>query len=184
MLSAAYAELQQLCRRSGLQTRSVESDRMPATPWRLLLESMAADQHGVPVTTKKLSLPPDATADEVFQVITPMFAPAYKTLELCAATDRDLSVMLRDMLDSVSREQPSLLMAPDFANRIVTLKVRGGSEPKETTISTSAPVSQSAYKRGRKQGRGQHSSQGQNPLLTKQATRKMHKASAVLLQSK
>lgn len=155
---------------------------MPAAPWQLELESVAANKHGVPIKTRRFLLPPDARADEVFQLITPTFAPGYKTLELCAATDRDLVVSLRQMLDSLGEEKPSPFMAPDLPNRTVKLKVQGGAELKEPSIINSAAISQSAYKRGRKQGTGQHSSQGQNPLLTTEATRKMRQASAVLLQ--
>ena len=55
---------------------------------------------------------------------TPLFAPDFKQLELCAAKDRDLHMKLRPMLESLHRGAPSSLMTPDHTTRTVTLNAR------------------------------------------------------------
>ncbi|KAL0027870.1 hypothetical protein WJX77_012067 [Trebouxia sp. C0004] len=88
------------------------------------------------------------------------------------ATDRDLHVVLRPMLETLHRGAPSGLMTPDHKTRTVTLIVRGGCELKEAAKASS--FSEAGYKRGRDQAifRGKASSQGLNPKMTLVAQRK------------
>ena len=154
---------------------------MTGLTWKLCLRSAAVDSGGKPKVTHTLALSPNHTSDQVWENIVPKFAPRAASLELRAASDRDVSVVLQSVQDN----KPDEYLTPDWSTAKVHLVVHGGLGVKNfLPQQQGAAANQRAVKRGRDQASasGRASTLGSNPQLGTGASQKMRDVSKLLLK--
>lgn len=132
-----------------------------------------------------LAISPDTTESDIWDCIVPVFAPRCDRLDLRSASERDIAVMLKDMLKSLKDNSPDQYMNPDGTTHTVTLFVQTDVGTNSTLLrhQPALPERQNSVKRGRDQAsaRGKASTIGQNTLLQTAASRRMRNISQLLL---
>ena len=160
---------------------------MPGPSWKLTLASASVDKGNKPRLTRTYSVVEGTTEQDTLQPAIHTFAPGAESLEFRAATNRDIVVVFRLMLQSLISNQPSTDLDPNWTTFTATLIVYGSigkAQPSNAPQHTIADP-RAMTKRGRDQAgsRGKASTQGQNTdrQLSLEATARLHAACDLLL---
>lgn len=139
---------------------------MEPPDWRLTVLSSQTDKNGNPRLSRVYAIDPTFTDQMLLEQVLPVFAPLAADFEARAASERDLSVPWKRMLQSLRDNKPHTYMAPDWQKHSATLIFWGGlgvSAQSAQLRQSSAVSNQPAAKRGRDQAsrQGKVSKQGQ-----------------------
>ena len=86
---------------------------MDPPDWKLTILTASSDKNGKPCLSRVYAVDPGFTDQMLLDQILPVFAPSALDFEVRAASDRDLTVPWKRMLELLRDNRPHAYLAPE-----------------------------------------------------------------------